>query len=101
MAESVDTNRPTVGDTNEIREPCGALVREPSSAVCNGVGGKKQRDRNKKYKMELFFNEKNSKVEVNPLFDEAERLIMPAEEKPVLHVQFNHKDSDASIKKVL
>lgn len=97
MAESVDTNRPTVGDTNEISERGGALVRDPSSAVCNGVGAKKER--NKKYHMELYFNEKNSKVEVNPLFNEAERLIMPVEDKPVLHVQFNHKDSDTSIKK--
>ncbi|KAF7265684.1 hypothetical protein GWI33_020768 [Rhynchophorus ferrugineus] len=62
----------------------------------------------KKYNMELFLNEKNAKrkpkVEVNPLYDNGENeqllnhaIIMPTEDKPVLRVQFNHKDSDSSI----
>lgn len=83
------------------------------SVLCQNSGKKPSHNGTpgKKYNLELYLNEKNAKgkseVEVNPLLDagEAEQLltdalIMPtAEEKPVLHVQFNHKDDDDSIKK--
>ncbi|XP_066259898.1 monocarboxylate transporter 12-like isoform X1 [Euwallacea similis] len=123
MAQSVDTNASPAkreNDINEISESC-LLVSEKSSShsLCNGavvgdgVGKNAGRNgkSNKKNNLELYLNEKNAKVKpkikVNPLFDsgESERLLNPslimpsAEEKPVLHVQFNHKDSDNSIKK--
>lgn len=77
-----------------------------SSTSSSSKNGKQ--NKGKKYDLELYLNEKNSenesKVEVNPLFEsgEKERLLnrtisMAADDKPVLHVQFNHKDSDSSI----
>ncbi|CAH1135667.1 unnamed protein product [Ceutorhynchus assimilis] len=109
MAESLDTNAsPTAcRNVNEISknsesDRCLLVaksgVKDASILVPNGT--KSLSNNNGKRILELYRNDKNN--EMNPTESE-QLLIMPTqpspEDKPVLHVQFNHIASDSSIKK--